>query len=411
MARTAKRLTARRVEGIKAALEAGKPQPHRMLGDGHNLYLQLTERGASWILRYQLHGKSREMGLGPLSIYGLAEARAMALDARRLHHQGIDPIEARRAARAQKLLDDAKTVTFQECAEQYMDAHRAGWRSRIHASQFESSLRRFAFPVIGALPVQAIDTALVLKVIEPIWQTRTESANRVRGRIEAILDWAKVRGLRQGENPARWRGHLDHLLPARSKVQKVSHFAALPYDQVPSLMAQLRAQEGIVARALEFILLTATRVSEALDARWSEISGDVWTIPAERIKGGSKPHRVPLSQRAMETLASLPRDGDRIFPGLNIHAPRKLLISLGHNATVHGTARSSFRDWAAERATSIPNHVVEQALAHAIPSAVEAAYRRTDLLDLRRRLLEAWSEFCTTEPVEHGKVVPMQRRG
>jgi len=369
-----------------------------MYADGGGLYLQITEGGASWVYRYMLNGRAREMGLGPLALFGLQEARAKAQDARRLRHEGVDPIEHRRTARAQQQLDAAKAVTFQQCAERYIASHRAGWRHAKHVEQWESSLQRLAFPVIGALPVQAINTALVMNVIEAIWDEKPETASRVRGRIESILDWAKARGYRTGENPARWKGHLKNLLPPRSKVRMVEHYAAMPYDQLPALMVELRVQDGIDARALEFTILTAARVSEAVGARWSEISGDVWTIPAERMKGG-KPHRVPLSRRAMDLLKALPRNGDLIFPGpklgraLNINAPRKLLIDMGHSVTVHGF-RSSFRDWVAER-TSYPNHVAEAALAHAVADKVEKAYRRTDLFEKRRRLMADWAAWCS----------------
>jgi len=406
MARTTGRLTALKVSRAKLP---------GMYADGGGLYLQITEGGASWVYRYMLNGRAREMGLGPLALFGLQEARAKALDARRLRHEGVDPIEARRAARAQTRLNAAKAMTFQQCADRYIKDHRAGWRNGKHVEQWESSLRRFTFPVIGALPVQAIDTALVRKVLDPIWTTKPETASRVRGRIESILDWAKASGYRaQVENPARWKGHLDHLLAERTKVRMVEHYAAMPYNDLPGFLVELRKKKGIDARALEFTILTAARVSEAVGARWSEISGDVWTIPADRMKGG-KPHRVPLSRRAMDLLEMLPRNGDLIFPGpkfrraLNINAPRKLLIGMGRRVTVHGF-RSSFRDWAAER-TNYPDHVVEQALAHTIGSAVERAYRRTDVFEQRRRLMDAWAEFCTTAPVEHGKVVAMQRRG
>ena len=378
MARTTGRLTALKVSRAKLP---------GMYADGGGLYLQITEGGASWVYRYMLNGRAREMGLGPLALFGLQEARAKAQDARRLRHEGVDPIEHRRTARAQQQLDAAKAVTFQQCAERYIASHRAGWRHAKHVEQWESSLQRLAFPVIGALPVQAINTALVMNVIEAIWDEKPETASRVRGRIESILDWAKARGYRTGENPARWKGHLKNLLPPRSKVRMVEHYAAMPYDQLPALMVELRVQDGIDARALEFTILTAARVSEAVGARWSEISGDVWTIPAERMKGG-KPHRVPLSRRAMDLLKALPRNGDLIFPGpklgraLNINAPRKLLIDMGHSVTVHGF-RSSFRDWVAER-TSYPNHVAEAALAHAVADKVEKAYRRTDLFEKRR---------------------------
>jgi integrase len=389
MSRTTGRLSALKV--TRAAKQPG------MYCDGGGLYLQVTKGGASWIYRYMLNGRSREMGLGPLALYGLSEARALAQDARRLRHQGIDPIESRRATRVQAQLDAARAMTFQQCADRYIKDHRSGWRNAKHAEQWESSLRRFTFPVIGALPVQAIDTALVRKVLDPIWTTKPETASRVRGRIEAVLDWAKASGYRTGENPARWKGHLDILLAERRKVRRVEHYEAMPYDQLPGFMAELRAQEGIVARALEFTILTSARVSEAIGARWSEIKGDVWTVPAERMKGG-KPHRVPLSRRAMELLEALPRNGELIFPGpkfgraLNINAPRKLLMGMGHRITVHGF-RSTFSDWAHER-TGHDNIVIEQSLAHAVGSAVEKAYRRTDLFEKRRRLMADWAAWC-----------------
>ena len=407
MARTTGRLTALKVERAK------RPG---MYADGGGLYLQVTEGGASWVYRYMLAGRAREMGLGPLALYGLSEARTVAQDARRLRHQGIDPIEARRAARAQTRLDAAKTVTFQQCAERYIASHRAGWRNPKHAEQWESSLRRFAFPVIGALSVQAIDTALVMKVIEPIWEEKTETASRVRGRIESILSWAKVHGYRTGENPARWKDHLNNLLPERSRVRKGEHYAAMPYDDLACFLIELRKKQGIDARALEFTILTAARVSEVVRARRSEISGDVWTIPAERMKGG-KPHRVPLSRGAMELLEALPHNRELIFPGpkfgraLNINAPRKLLIGMGHRITVHGF-RSSFRDWAAER-TNFPSEAAEMALAHVVGSKVETAYRRGDMFEKRRRLMQQWATFCTTALAKDAasNVAPMRRMG
>lgn len=279
MARTTGRLT---------ALKVSRARLPGMYADGGGLYLQVTEGGASWIYRYMLAGRAREMGLGPLALFCLSEARAKALDAGRLRHEGIDPIEARRAVRAQGRLEAAKAVTFKQCAESYINAHRAGWRNAKHAAQWEATLATYAEPVIGALPVQTIDTALVLKVIEPLWAVKPETASRLRGRVESILDWATVRGYRTGENPARWRGHLDKLLPARSKVRKVKHHAALPYAELPGFMVVLREHKGIAARALEFTILTATRTGETLGVRWDEIdqAGKVWTIPAERMKAG-----------------------------------------------------------------------------------------------------------------------------
>jgi integrase len=250
------------------------------------------------------------------------------------------------------------------------------------------------------------------KQLSPLWEARPETASRLRGRIESILDWAKARGYRTGENPARWKGHLDHLLPARSKVLKTDHYAAMPYKDLPGFLIELRKKSGIDARALEFTILTAARVSEVVGARWSEISGDVWTIPAERTKGG-KEHRVPLSRRAMELLDRLPHNGDLIFPGpkfgrpLNINAPRKVLIGMGCNVTVHGF-RSSFRDWAAEQ-TNFPSEVAEMALAHTVGNKVETAYRRGDLFDKRRRLMQHWATFCTTPKQEaRSNVAPLR---
>jgi integrase len=291
MARTTGRLTALKVDRLKNKIG--------MHADGGGLYLQVTSGGASWVLRFMLNGKAREMGLGPLALYGLADARAKALDARRLRHAGIDPIEARRAERAARALSEAKGITFKECAESYIAAHRAGWRNEKHKYQWAATLNAYAYPVIGALPVQAIDTALVLKVLEPIWTTKPETASRVRGRLENILDWAKVRGYREGENPARWRGHLDKLLPASGKVRKVEHHAALPYAELPAFMTALQSQEGTSARALEFAILTAARTGEVIGARLNEISEreKVWTVPGERMIG--KEHRVPLSARAL----------------------------------------------------------------------------------------------------------------
>jgi len=404
MARMMERLTALKVARAKAP---------GMYADGGGLYLQVTKGGASWVFRYMLNRRAREMGLGPLHTITLAEARELAREACKLRYKRIDPIEDRRAVRAQQLLDDARAMTFQECADRYIKDHRAGWRNAKHAEQWESSLRRFTFPVIGALPVQAIDTAFVRKVLDPIWTTKPETASRVRGRIESILDWAKASGYRAGENPARWKGHLDHLLAERTKVRMVEHYAAMPYDDLPGFLIELCKKKGIDARALEFTILTAARVSEVVEARWSEISGDVWTIPIERMKGG-KPHRVPLSRRAMDLLEMLPRNGDLIFPGpkfgraLHINAPRKVLIGMGHRVTVHGF-RSSFRDWAAEQ-TNFAGEVAEMALAHVVGNKVEAAYRRDDMFEKRRRLMYQWATFCTAPAQEPQTNVALLRR-
>jgi integrase len=418
------RLRAVWVERVKAGIEAGKPQKPEMRNDGGGLYLQVTERGASWIFRYAAlngrHGHTREMGLGSLTLYGLAEARALALDARQLRHQGIDPIDHRSAARARQRLDDAKAITFKDCADSYISAHRAAWRSARHAEQWPATLSAYVYSVLGALPVQAIDTTLVLKVLEPIWTEKTETASRLRGRIEAVLDWAKVRGYRDGENPARWRGHLDHLLPARSKVQRVKHHAALPYAELPAFMIKLHQREGIAARVLEFCILTAARLGEVTGAKWGEFNllDKVWTIPGHRMKNGRE-HRVPLSDAALAVLKEMRTlrptdDADAyMFPGskpgrsLSNKGMWQLVTRrMGLNITTHGF-RSTFSDWAHER-TSYSNHAIEQSLAHTVGSAVERAYRRSDLFDQRRRLMDAWATFCTTTaPVESGKVLTL----
>jgi integrase len=296
-------------------------------------------------------------------------------------------------------------MTFKESAAMYVASHRAGWRNPKHAAQWQATLATYAEPVIGGLSVQAIDTALVLKVLEPIWTTKPETAGRVRGRIESILDWAKARGYRAGENPARWRGHLDKLLPGRSKVRRVEHHAALPYAELPGFLVSLREQEGIAARALEFAILTAARTGEVIGARWSEMDlvGKNWTLPAARMKAGRE-HRVPLSDRALAILREMQphrqAEDAFVFPGGKNRRPLSnmaflmLLRRMGRgDVTVHGF-RSSFRDWAAER-TKFPAEVAEMALAHTVSDKTVAAYNRSDLYERRRRLMAAWTTFCS----------------
>jgi len=417
MARATGRLTALKVEKAK---EPG------MYGDGGGLYLRVTDTGAkNWILRFMLDRRPRWMGLGPLALYGLQDARARALDARRKRHDGIDPIEARRAARARQRLDAAKAITFKQCAEAYIDSHRAGWRNDKHKYQWPATLSAYAYPVIGALPVQAVDTGLVLKVLQPIWTTKPETAGRVRQRMESILDFAKVCGYRDGENPARWRGHLDKLLPARSRVREVEHLAALPYAELPPFLASLRTREAVAARALEFLILTGARTGEVIGARWNEIDllGKTWTAPAARMKA-HREHRVPLSARAVAILDEMQaaRHGDNpdafVFAGpkpgkpLSNMAFLMLLRRMGlGNLTVHGF-RATFKTWASER-TSFQNEIAEAALAHVIGDKVEQAYRRTDLFEKRRRLMQQWATFCTTAPTQQreGNVTPLRLKG
>jgi integrase len=387
------------------ALPKLKPGMH---ADGGGVYLQVTKSGArTWIFRFMLRGHAREMGLGPLHTVALAEAREKARECRKLLLEGIDPIEARKAKRAGERLAAATAMTFQECAASYISAHQAGWRNPKHRAQWPATLEAYVYPVFGSLPVQAIDTGLVTKALEPIWTAKPETASRVRGRVESVLDWATARGYRQGENPARWKGHLDHLLPARSKVRRVEHHAALPYPEMAAFMAELRSQEGIGARALEFAILTAARTGEVIGARWEEIdiAGRLWIVPGARMKA-SKEHRVPLSSRALAILEEMAaiRRGDFVFPGARAGKPLSnmaflmLLRRMGRgDLTAHGF-RSSFRDWAAE-STGFPSEVVEMALAHTVGDKVEAAYRRGDLFQKRRQLMEAWAKHCEARKV------------
>lgn len=378
--------------------------PPGVHADGLNLYLQVSRSGSrSWLFRYMRNGRAHEMGLGPLHTISLAEARSKALELRKLLLEGRDPLTERQQQRRAMKISAAAEITFAEAAQRFIDGHKAGWRNAKHAEQWASTLRTYAFPVIGELPVAAVDTALVLKILEPIWRTKTETASRVRGRIESILDWAIARELRDGPNPARWRGHLDKLLPARSKVAPVKHHEAMPYRQVPAFMAELACHAGISAKALRFTILAAARTEETTDARWDEIDLDerVWTVPAERMKT-AKLHRVPLSDAAVQVLAELPRivGSPWLFPGAREKQPiskaamYELLKGLRPGLTVHGF-RSSFRDWASAE-TNHPREAAEAALAHTIPDKVEAAYRRGDLFERRRRLMQDWADYFRT---------------
>lgn len=400
-------LTARGVETIR------RPG---LFGDGGGLYLRVTSTGGKfWVYRYMLAGRRRDMGLGAVELFPLAEARRRAIDARRLCADRIDPIEARQRTRQAGAAASAKALTFQACAERYIEANKAGWSSAKHADQWPKTLGAYVYPVFGDLPVQAVDVGLVLKAIEPIWTEKPETATRVRGRIEAVIDWATARGYRQGENPARWRGHLENLLPKKSKVRRIEHHAALPYADIGAFMVELRQQEGVAALALEFAILTAARSGEVIGAQWAEINmaERLWTVPRERMKAGRE-HRVPLSDAAMaivEKMAAI-RTSDFVFPGqrsgqaIGVVGLFYKLGQMGRRGlTVHGF-RSTFRDWAAER-TAFPAEVAEMALAHAVGDKVEAAYRRGDLFDKRRQLAEAWAKFCTAPP-STGRVISIR---
>jgi integrase len=385
--------------------------------DGAGLYLKVTDAGTkSWIFRYKIGGRSRDMGLGTYPAIKLAAAREMAGEAYAKVKSGVDPIEERKQLTAPPP-KPKRVVTFDEAAERYIGAHEKSWKNDKHRQQWRNTLTTYADPVIGRKDVAAIKLDDVLQVLEPIWTDKAETASRVRGRIESVLDWAAVRGLRTGENPARWRGHLKHLLPARNKKRTVRHHPALPWRELPAFMAELRANNSIPARALEFTILTAARTSETTDVTWPEIDKDgaAWIVPAERMKAGVL-HRVPLTAAALAVLDGLPRiEGDaHVFAGarkgrpLSNMAMLELLRGMRPGLTVHGF-RSTFRDWAAE-GTNFPRELAESALAHVVGNEVERAYQRGDLFDKRRKLMQAWAEFCGRGAMA-SNVLPMRARG
>lgn len=397
MARRIDRLTDRTIKAKKAkGYYAG--------GDG--LYLQVTATGArSWVFRFKLGGKpARDMGLGGYPTVSLAEARQRAKEAREHRDADRDPITARDAAAAQKRLAEARGTTFRECAEKLIGSNEAGWRNARHRQQWANKRETYVYPVLGDMPVAAIDTALVLKVIEPIWPTKTETASRVRGRIERVLSSAKARGLRDGENPAAWRGHLAELLPKRSLIAPAKHHPALPYRDVPAFMAKLRSREGVTARALESTILTAARIGETLGETFVEFDGKAWTVHGKRMKTG-EPHRVPLCPRAVAIVKDMAAAwlNDFVFPSIKRGEPTSpmamlmLLRDLRPGITVHGF-RSSFRDWAGEQ-TNAPHDICEAALAHK-RGKVHGAYQRGDLFNKRDTLMQAWAEYCEPPSAE-----------
>jgi integrase len=404
MSRTIHRLTARQIAATRPA-----PGERVLLADGGNLLCQIAAGkqsvNRSWIFRYELDGKRHDLGLGSLNDLDLAEARAKARSLRQQLLDGVDPWTVRQQQRTDRLAalaERARAMTFRQAATACIESHADGWRNAEHHRQWITSLERFAFPILGDLPVEEIATPHIVKTLEPIWKTIPETASRVRGRIERVLAWAQVRGFRSGDNPARWRGHLAELFPAVGKIAKPKHHSSLPFTDVPELMLELAAIDHIAARALEFTILTAARAGEVLGATWDEIDtvAKTWTVPARRMKA-HKEHRIPLSERALALLATLPRSDKRIFPIGEI-AMLFLLKKLRPTVTVHGF-RSSFRDWASER-TSYPPHVAEQALAHSIGSKVERAYHRSDLFEKRRRLMADWALWCS-RPVPAGATV------
>jgi integrase len=433
MARQTERLSSAKVKHAKSGMHP----------DGGGLYLQVTagkDKGQvnkSWLFRFALAGRERQMGLGSLNTIGLGEARDAAQRCRQVLREGKDPIATRDAERASQKVAKAKSVTFDWCATAYMKAHESGWRNAKHRQQWKNTLTTYAGPIIGKLPVEDVDTGLVMQILEPIWAEKNETASRLRGRIEVILDWAKVNGHRSGENPARWRGHLDHLLAARRKVHKGEHYPALPYEQIPAFIAELRQQEGLAAKALEFTVLTAARSGETRGTPWDgEIDTTVklWTVPPHRMKGERK-HEVPLTAPALEVIEYMRsvRENDFMFPGEKPDEPlsdmaltevirrmnaarEKAGLPLwtdpkeGNREVVPHGFRSSFRDWVAEK-TNFSDSVADAALAHAKGDKVEGAYQRGTRLERRRKLMDAWARYCGTPAAMAGNVVQMQAAG
>jgi integrase len=386
-----------------------------MYADGGSLYLRVAPGGSKqYVFRYIRGGRLHDMGIGPTHTLSLAEARERATEARKLLLDGIDPLEAKRTRMAALRAADARAMTFADCVKGFIKDNEVSWTNAKHRREWETSLIKYAFPVLGSLPVAVVDTPLVLRVLKPIWRAIPETASRVRGRIENVLGWATVHHYRSGDNPARWNGLLEHALPA---VVKGDHHAAMPYAEVPAFIARLRQQTSVRARCLEFVVFTAARLSEAREATWDEINFDsrLWTVPGARMKGG-KEHRVPLSAPALAVLRYMHavRISGYVFPGayqgkaIGKNMPLRILNEItGNGATVHGF-RSSFRDWAAER-TSFPREVAEMALAHAIPDAVEAAYRRGDLFEKRQKLMAAWAAYCAKVETDAAKVIALAR--
>jgi integrase len=411
MARSLNRLT---------ALKVARAKRPGMYADGGSLYLRVAEGGSKqWVFRYVTNGRLRDMGIGPCHTLTLAEARERATEARKLRLDGIDPIASKRARVAALRVADANAMTFKQCAEGFIRDNEKKWTNPMHRQQWQNTLAQHVYPILGSLPVAAIDTPLVLRVLKPLWGRTPETASRVRGRIENVLGWATVHHYRSGDNPARWNGLLEHALPARSRVAKIEHFAALPYAEVAAFVARLRQETRVAARCLEFVLLTAARLGEAIHATWNEIDLDnrIWTVPASRMKA-DKEHKVPLSGATVAVLKAMRtvRHGDYIFPGSREKRPLGYATVLrlakqvaGANITAHGF-RSTFRDWAAEH-TNFPREVAEMALAHAVGTDVERAYQRGDLFEKRRKLMDAWAAYCAKVETNAAVVPITLRRG
>jgi integrase len=399
---------------LTALFVAKTTKPGRY-ADGGNLYLQIAQGGTkSWLFRYMVDGKARTMGLGSVDIVSLSDAREKAHGQRRLLLDRIDPLKSRQDEKHRQRLEMANSKTFKQCAEEFLDANEANWKNAKHSAQWRSTLARYVYPIFGDVAVASVDTGMILKVLDGIWNEKPETASRLRGRIERILSWATPRGYRSGENPARWQGHLKEALGGRVK-RVVRNFPALAFNEIPTFMPLLRSRDGIGARALEFLILTGLRTSEVIGAKWDEIDFDkrVWTAPGWRMKNG-RTHRVPLSEGAVRVLQSIPKLSDEnsfVFFGvkkgrsISTGTMDSVLSKMKRNdITVHGF-RSTFRDWAAET-TNHQNHVVEMALSHVQLNKVEAAYRRGDLLEMRRPLMNDWNSYC-----QRGTVVSLARAG
>jgi integrase len=407
---------ARHLNRLTALMVSRKKRPG-LYADGGGLYLRVADGGSKqWIYRYVTNGRCRDMGIGPERVLTLAEARERARLQSKLRLDGIDPIAYKHEQRAAAIAAAAKAMSFRQCAELFIADHEKKWTNAKHRRDWKTTLVKYAYPALGDMPVASIDTPLVLKAIKPLWERAPETASRVRGRIENVLGWATVHHYRTGDNPARWRGHLEHALPARSEVAEIEHHAALPYKQAAAFVGKLRQDTSVMGRCLEFITLTASRLTQTTHATWSEIDLEtrVWTVAGSRMKSG-KEHRVPLSAVAVAILKEMAaiKHSDYVFPGYKQGRP------LGHNGlwtlarrvadadiTVHGL-RSTFRDWAAD-CTSYPNHVVEMALAHPVGDKVEAAYRRGDLFEKRRRLMGEWARYCAQPQSKRDNVRPIR---
>jgi len=410
MAKNINKLTAVKIKQIK------KPGWYP---DGLGLYLQISPSGSkSWVYRYEIKSKERRCGLGAYPTISLLMARDVADEFRKLRTKGIDPIEHKKQIELQKKLEESKTITFKQSATAYIESHKSGWKNKKHQNQWTNTLQTYAYPLLGNLPVQDVDTDLVIKVLEPIWYTKTETASRVRSRIENVLDWAKVRKFRTGENAARWRGHLDKLLPRPSKIRKVKNQPALAYAELPEFYKALRNKNTISAKALTFIILTATRTNETLGAKWDEFDFETatWTIPDSRMKDGEE-HRIPITFEMLELIEELKifKQDDYVFPGqqkgksISDTSVRKNIKQINKNNSfvTHGF-RSTFKDWCAEK-TNFSKDLSESALAHKIENATRAAYERGDKLEKRRTLMDAWTNYCLSSTPK-SNVTPIKKR-